>query len=578
MDWEKIITFLTKKEVIIGLVVLFLVIVVLLVLRKRRINRFRKSLSELEVRYNSIKSIPLSFKLNKAVALARVDEKLSDRINDYKDQFDTIHVNLKQITELLSEMEDNIIAGNLKAVKLNEMDLYGMLERGLNDVTKFDQELDTILQQETRQRDEINKHKEKFREIKNTLNQKYNLYDFSIDKLNEEATNIENEFTNFEELMYASEFHKANEVVSDIAKGLDHLQSLLDELPELLTIARGAIPQAIDKVSEAYSRCKQKGLYLQHLDVAKNIEVITETLKQDMAQLRVGAVDGVANNLTEYQTRLAQLLTQIDREDRAYDEMSALKDQAFSLVDETRASLTQIRQIYLRVSTRYGFDNIEERLNGYDKQLNELDKVKEKLLKLIKEYTIPASTILISLKEFDQEINTLALELKELRNSLDVVRSDEERAKKQLLKLHLIMNEIQVKIRKHRLPTISNEYEGDVRKAYEYIKTIEGLLEEAPLNTILLSSTLTEAIDYIYLLYNNVNNLVGMAIMVENTIVFGNKYRSSFIDIDSELTRAELNFRNGEYTQALTIAMNAIEKLNLESYEEKIKENATSAS
>ena len=185
---------------------------------------------------------------------------------------------------------------------------------------------------------------------------------------------------------------------------------------------------------------------------------------------------------------------------------------------------------------------------------------------------------MISLKEFDQEINTLSLELKELRNSLDVVRSDEERAKKQLLKLHLIMNEIQVKIRKHRLPTISNEYEGDVRKAYEYIKTIEGLLEEAPLNTILLSSTLTEAIDYIYLLYNNVNNLVGMAIMVENTIVFGNKFRSSFIDVDSELTRAELNFRNGEYTQALTIAMNAIEKLNLESYEEKIKENATSAS
>lgn len=578
MDWEKIITFLTKKEVIIGLVVLFLVIVVLLVFRKRRINRFRKSLSELEVRYNSIKSIPLSFKLNKAVALARVDEKLSDRINNYKDQFDTVHVNLKQITELLSEMEDNIIAGNLKTVKLNEMDLHGMLERGLNDVTKLDQELDAILQQETQQRDEINKHKEKFREIKNTLNQKYNLYAFSIDKLNEEATNIENEFTNFEELMYASEFHKANEVVIDIANGLDNLQRLLDELPELLTVARGAIPQAIDKVSEAYSRCKQKGLYLQHLDVAKNIEVITETLKQDMAQLRVGVVDGVANNLTEYQTRLEQLLSQIDREDRAYDEMSVLKDQAFSLVDETRISLTQIRQIYLRVSTRYGFDNIEERLNGYDKQLKELDKVKEKLLKLINEYTIPASTILISLKEFDQEINTLSLELKELRNSLDVVRSDEERAKKQLLKLHLIMNEIQVKIRKHRLPTISNEYEGDVRKAYEYIRTIEGLLEEAPLNTILLSSTLTEAIDYIYLLYNNVNNLVGMAIMVENTIVFGNKFRSSFIDIDSELTRAELNFRNGEYTQALTIAMNAIEKLNLESYEEKIKENANSAS
>ena len=75
-----------------------------------------------------------------------------------------------------------------------------------------------------------------------------------------------------------------------------------------------------------------------------------------------------------------------------------------------------------------------------------------------------------------------------------------------------------------------------------------------------MNATLNDAIDYIYKLYNNVNNLVAMAIMVENTIVFGNKYRSTYPDIDSELTRAELCFRNGEYTQALTVALATIER------------------
>jgi len=140
----------------------------------------------------------------------------------------------------------------------------------------------------------------------------------------------------------------------------------------------------------------------------------------------------------------------------------------------------------------------------------------------------------------------------------------------------LIVNEIQVKIRKHRLPEISDQYEGDLRKANEYLKTLTNLLNEDLLNNNLLSSTLQEAIDFIYLLYNNVNNLVGMALMVENTIVFGNKYRSTYPEVDSELIRAELNFRNGEYTQALTIAMNAIERLNLEGYQQQIKENAIS--
>ena len=92
-----------------------------------------------------------------------------------------------------------------------------------------------------------------------------------------------------------------------------------------------------------------------------------------------------------------------------------------------------------------------------------------------------------------------------------------------------------------------------------------------------MNATLNDAIDYIYKLYNNVNNLVAMAIMVENTIVFGNKYRSTYPDIDSELTRAELCFRNGEYTQALTVALATIERIHPGSYEKLIKENAQSA-
>ncbi|MEA5026266.1 MAG: septation ring formation regulator EzrA [Erysipelotrichaceae bacterium] len=578
MDWEKILTFFTKKEVIIGLVAALIIVIILLFIRKGRIKGFRKQLEAFEVQYNSIKSIPLTFKLNKAVALARVDKNLTETVNNYKDDFDLIHTNLKQITQMLTEMEDNILSGDLKAVKLNVIDLEGMLERGEKDVHKLDQALDITLQQETQQRDEINHYKEIFREIKNTVNLKQAQYAFSMDAINTLAGEIENQFTNFEELMYASEFQKAKDVISELDRLLQELNRIIEALPELLTLARGIIPKQIDNVSEAYSYCKQKGLYLQHLDVLKNVDVITETLKQDLALLRKGEVDNVETNLRDYQTRLEQLLNQIEREDKAYDDLQHLKTETFSKLAEGEDLLKQIGQIYEKVSVRYGYENIDKDLQEFNAKFTDFNDMRERLDKLIKEYTIPASTIIISLKEFNQEVSACFDQLKELKTGLDVVRTDEERAKKQLLKLHLIMNEIQVKIRKNRLPAISNDYEGDVKKAYDYIRTLEGLLEEAPLNTALLSSTLSEAIDYIYLLYNNVNNIVGMALMVEDTIVFGNKYRSTYPDIDSELTRAELCFRNGEYTQALTIAINAIEKMNLDSYEKLIKENASSAS
>jgi len=578
MNWEKIMAFFTQKEVIIGLVIVLIILIILIIVRKSRIKSYRKQLAAFEVRYNLVKSIPLTFKLNKAVALTRVDKDLQETVNDFKDAYDLIHANLKQSAQLLTEMEDNILSGELKKVKLNIIDLEGMLDRGDNDIHKLDQGLDDILKQETEQRDEINHYKEIFRELKNTVNTNQSQFAFSSETITKMIAMVESHFTNFEELMYASEFQKAKDEIIDLDVALKNLSVVIEALPPLLLSARGVIPKQIDNVSQAYTYCKQKGLYLQHLDVPKNIEVITETLKQDLSQLRNGEIASVGDNLNDYQTRLEQLLSQIEREDKAYDELKMITDETFGNVDEGINLLAQIRQIYVKVSARYGYENIEHDLEAFDGQFTEFSGMRDRLAKLINEFTIPASTIVISLKEFDQEVNTCLNQLKEIKGNLDVVRSDEDRAKKQLLKLHLIMNEIKVKIRKHHLPTISDSYQDDVKKAYDYIRTLETLLDEVPLNANLLSSTLSEAIDYVYLLYNNVNNIVGMALMVENTIVFGNKYRSTFADIDSELTRAELCFRNGEYTQALTIAINAIEKINIDSYEKLIKENAASAS
>ena len=100
------------------------------------------------------------------------------------------------------------------------------------------------------------------------------------------------------------------------------------------------------------------------------------------------------------------------------------------------------------------------------------------------------------------------------------------------------------------------------------------MLKNSPLDIKVLNFELRQTIDFVYTLYNSVNNLVGMAAMVENAIVFGNRYRSSYSDIDSELTRADLCFRNGEYTKALKIAIQCIEKIHPGSYEKLLLNKA----
>ena len=217
--------------------------------------------------------------------------------------------------------------------------------------------------------------------------------------------------------------------------------------------------------------------------------------------------------------------------------------------------------------------DIEKREAEYKSLLAEKPRVYENT----ENHSIPSTTALVSLKELNQHICEIGESLKNMRSKIEVATGDEDRAHKQLVKLEIILNQVQVKIRRYKLPNISTQYEKDMAKASKDIAKLKDLMSQAPLNIQVVNTKLQETLDFIYKLYNDVNNVVGTVVMIENTIVFGNRYRSTYQDIDSELTRAELDFRNGEFTQALTKAIATIEKIHPGNYEHMIKENAKGA-
>ena len=574
---QQFLEFLSRREVIVAMVIVLLALVLWFFIRKRKRKKCRSALAELEIRYNSIKSVPLPFKLNKAVAIARVNQQAMTQVTHCKDDFELAQANLKQIAQNLADTEDLILVGKLKAARTSLEDLENMIELGEKQVHQLEGFLDKILEKETAQRTEVTQMKEEFRMLKLQAQEKSASLSFCWEAVEQRIAATEKMFSSFEEWMYASEFEKASQQLEEIRGALKGLQTVIEELPELLQLARGKVPNLIDEVSRSYSMQKQKGVFLHHLEVPRNLEMISDTLKQDLAALKQGESEHVRDHLQEDEKRLTQLLSQIEKEGQSFDEMQQIQQKAQTLITQLKENNQYVRQLYASVSVRFGIDDMSAQLKQREQRIIDIDDLRVKIMQMIRGNSVPATTILVSLRELVLEADQLLGEVNQLKAQLDSACSDEARARKQLLKLQLIMNEMQVKIRKNKLPAISAAYEGDLAKAYDYVRSIEDLLAETPLNVPLMNATLNDAIDMIYKLYNNVNNLVGMAMMVENTIVFGNKYRSTYPEIDSELTRAELCFRNGEYTQALTIALATIERIHPGSYEKLIKENAKSA-
>ena len=149
----------------------------------------------------------------------------------------------------------------------------------------------------------------------------------------------------------------------------------------------------------------------------------------------------------------------------------------------------------------------------------------------------------------------------------------EQRALDELENINIVLLEIKSQIKNKQLPTINESYKDYIADSYKKASEIQFLCKSRPIVLEHLSNQVDTARDIIYKLYENIHNLIVTADMVEEAIVFGNRYRSSFLEVNTELTKAEVLFRNGEYTKALSTAVDIIEKIKPGSYEKLIKKS-----
>ena len=341
---------------------LIVVIVLTIVLRGLKKRGLKSNLLDLERQYNEIKGIPLAFKFNKAVALSRVNEAMMAKVNECQPQFDSVQESLKECGVLLAEADDLLYVHKNKAASRKMNALQKNLELCSNAANAVNQVLDEILEQESEQRGQINVLKEKFRAIKKLFADNRNAYHQSDEYIEKRFDAIEKKFSLFEEWMFASEFDKAHEQQNEIAKEIAELSDQHHVLPNLYEQARGVLPKAIDEIGLRYAQIKNKGVFLDHLEVQKNLDIISDQLKENIAKLRNGIVLDVKGNLNALGERLLSLQDLIVREDDAYTEIQEGMESTFQLIRSNNEAFEEIVLLYRRVNERFGFEDWSTRL------------------------------------------------------------------------------------------------------------------------------------------------------------------------------------------------------------------------
>ena len=165
----------------------------------------------------------------------------------------------------------------------------------------------------------------------------------------------------------------------------------------------------------------------------------------------------------------------------------------------------------------------------------------------------------------DKEIEDLTVRLKQMEDDLDQalkslgnMYDDEVRAREQLEEIQVFLKQCKEKMRGYKLPIITNNYFVQLSEANEAIAEVIKELERKPIVIKTLNTRVDTARDLVLKLYNTTNEMIKTAQLAEMAIVFGNRYRANYDEVDSGLGDAELLFFKGEYKKALDTSIKAV--------------------
>ena len=549
-----------KLILIIVLAVTALIIIAVLVHNTRKTN-VKRDFDELNVRFNAIRSTPLAFKLNKAQAMAKRTEDAADKVKVYYEKYEDAQKHIDQIASLMETIEDQIANHEYKDAKEGIIIAEENIEDSEKEVADIDKFLEQFQEKEAGQRENSNRLKEIFRELKLYVNSNANSLSIAYEGMEKRIEKVEELFSQSEEFMYINDYANSQKVLGQIDDAIKDIREAVVKLPELISDTKGVIPTMLDEVNRQYALTRQRGVFTEHLKLDLKLDKLQNDINEDVRTLMAGNTEGVEEHNRQYKEELNELLATLSKENKDFQSLKGRSDEIADNIAQLRTLHNYVEVAYNKDNQRFGLEDLRPYLEEEKKAIDLYQASYMALNEDIADNSKAASDLMATADELFAKTEADKEKLTKYKADYDRNTTDEERAKTQLIKLQVVLNEVEVKVREYRLPAIADSYKDDLSEGRARVATIKELLAAVPLDIEKLNSTLEESIDFIYKFYNNVNNVVGMASMVENAIVFGNKYRSSYPEVERDLSMAEFSYLNGEYTKALTMTISCMEKL-----------------
>ncbi|MDD6879301.1 MAG: septation ring formation regulator EzrA [bacterium] len=563
---------MSKKVIIVTVIILMIILIgVILLVYKRKRNKFLKDkIESLDIEKNLIESTPIAVELSKLETITKTD-KVEEKYNLWQERFEDIKANnINKINDMIIDLD---LEGERKSyneyiTKLCRIEIEIAKAKTLTN-TLLD-EIKEITLSEEKYRSIVTKLKTRFRELNNSFGIHRKEYGDIAEVIELQFENIEKRFQDFENAMEKNEYDEVVHIVKAIDSMVDHMGIIISEVPDLILLSCKLIPKRLEQINEIYNDMLSKEYPLEYLQIPYNVEQTNKNVSNILDRIKVLNLEDCMFELKTMLEYLDSLFIDFEKEKNSRKQLSEFRDnfekklkKINSVVSDIYSQLDEIKNLYdLK-------DDDITIIDDVNVKLIEINKKYKQELKNLKKLLSPYSEVLKHVEQLSNELKQVDEELDISLKSLGHMYEDEVRAREQLDEIQELLKQSKVKMRSYKLPIITNDYFVQLSEANEAILEIIKELDKKPIVIKTLNVRVDTARDLVLKLYNTTNETIKYAKLSELCIVYGNRYRNSFENVDQGLTQAEILFYKGNYKRSLEVSTRVIESIE-ENFSKKI--------
>ena len=539
-------------------IALIIVIVILHVVKKAEMKYYRNKVKNLEFQRNMVASTPVLLELSKVEPIIKND-KLEEKYNRWQDKFAEIREKrLTLIDDMLIDLDIYVEKRDYKScgyrIAKTEIEIYKVREAAEHLL----EEIKDITLSEEKYRAIVTKLKTKYRSLNKEFQEHRSLYDFMQEAVEMQLENIERRFLDFEKVMESNDYSEVVHVCKALDTMIDHMEIIINELPDVLLMIKQVIPNRMKEVESTHQDMIEHGFVLDYLNIDYNIEESKKNLSRILDKAKVLNLEGSMFDLKTMLEYYDSLFVDFEKERLS---RKVYEETVTSFGEKLEKTNTLVQEVYNQL------DDIKNMYDLNDEDVDIIHEVNKTLVVINDDYhkvvakdeskSSPYSVLNEEVEDLSNRLVVMEEDFDKALKSLGNMYDDEIRAKEQLNEIQELLKVCKNKIRDYKLPIITDHYFVQLNEANEAISEVSKELERKPIIIKTLNTRVDTARDLVLKLYNTTMDMIQTAQLAEMAIVFGNRYRYRFDEVDKALNDAEKAFYKGNYKEALDVSIKA---------------------